>query len=75
MTVQELIYHLKQVDPNTLVFRQGSEGGYNEVNNIITDVYMALDVYEPKYFGSHEQVEELDQEQLEGKAIVKGIII
>jgi uncharacterized protein (UPF0297 family) len=75
MTVQELIYHLKQVDPNTTVFRQGYEGGYNEVNNIITDVYMALDVYEPKYFGSHEQVEELDQEQLEGKVIVRGIII
>jgi len=75
MTVQELITQLQQVDPNTLVFRQGSEGGYNDVNNIITDVYMALDIYEPKYFGSHEPGEELDQEQLEGKAIVKGIII
>jgi hypothetical protein len=75
MTVQELITQLQQVDPNTLVFRQGSEGGYNDVNNIITDVYMALDIYESKYFGSHEQVEELDQEQLESKAIVKGIII
>jgi uncharacterized protein (UPF0297 family) len=75
MTVQELITHLQQIDPNTSVFRQGSEGGYNEVNNIITDVYMALDIYEPKYFGSHEQVEELDQEQLEGKVIVRGIII
>jgi uncharacterized protein (UPF0297 family) len=75
MTVKELITQLQQVDPNTSVFRQGYEGGYNDVNNIITDVYMALDVYEPKYFGSHEQVEELDQEQLEGKVIVKGIII
>jgi uncharacterized protein (UPF0297 family) len=75
MTVQELITQLQQLDPNTSVFRQGYEGGYNDVNNIITDVYMALDVYEPKYFGSHEQVEELDQEQLEGKAIVRGVII
>ena len=75
MTVQELITQLQQLDPNTTVFRQEYEGGYNEVNNIITDVYMILYTYGPKYFGSHEQVEELDQEQLEGKAIVKGIII
>ena len=75
MTVQELITQLQQLDPNTAVFRQGYEGGYNDVNNIITDVYMALDIYETKCFGSHEQVKELDYEQLEGKVIVKGIII
>jgi hypothetical protein len=75
MTVKELINQLQQLDPKTRVFRQGYEGGYNDVNNILTDIDMVLDVYDSKYFGSHEQVEELDQEQLDGKAIVKGIII
>ena len=75
MTVQELITQLQQLDPNLRVFNYGYEGGYNDVNNIITDVYMALDIYETNHFGTHEQVKELDQKQLEGKAIVKGIII
>ena len=75
MTVQELINHLKQIDPNTLVFRHGHEGGYDDVNSISLDVDMVLDVYDSPYFGSHDRIYNLDQEQMQGKAIVKGIII
>ena len=75
MTVQQLITQLQQLDPKAIVFRNAYEGGYDEVNTILTDVEMALDVYDSPYFGSHDQLYYLDQEQLEGKAIVKGIII
>ena len=75
MTVKELINHLKQIDPNTLVFRHGHEGGYDDVNSISLDVDMVLDVYDSPYFGSHDRIYNLDQEQMQGKAIVKGIII
>jgi hypothetical protein len=75
MTVKELINHLKQIDPNALVFRHGHEGGYDDVNSISLDVDMVLDVYDSPYFGSHDRIYNLDQEQMQGKAIVKGIII
>lgn len=75
MTVQELITQLQQLDPNTKVFRHGYEGGYDDVNNISLEVEMALDVNDSWYFGSHEKVDDLDKEELEGKTIVKGVVI
>ena len=75
MTVKELILHLKRLDPNTRVFRHGYEGGYDDVTSISLEVEMALNVSDSWYFGSHERINELDQEQLEGKTIVKGIVI
>jgi hypothetical protein len=77
MTVKELINHLKQIDPNARVFRRGHEGGYDDVNSISLDADMVLDVYDSPYFGSHERIHnlELDGEELEGKTIVKGIVI
>ena len=75
MTVKELITQLKQLDPNAVVCRHGYEGGFDEVNSIQLDVEMALNIYDSWYFGSHEKIIELDQEQLEGKVIVKGVII
>ena len=77
MTVQELITHLQQLDPNTRVFRHGYEGGYDNVNTISSEVEMALNVYDSSYFGDHEQICGIDKENylLEGKTIVKGIII
>jgi hypothetical protein len=75
MTVQQLINRLQELDPNAIVFRNGYEGGYDEVNSILLNTEMALDVYDSPYFGSHDRLYNLDQEQLEGKVIVKGIII
>jgi hypothetical protein len=75
MTVQELITHLQQLDPNLRIFKDGYEGAYNDINNISTEVEMALNVNSEWYYGDHELVEDLDKEQLEGKTIVKGIII
>jgi hypothetical protein len=75
MTVQELITHLQQLDPNLRIFKDGYEGAYNDINNISTEVEMALYVNSEWYYGDHELVEDLDKEQLEGKTIVKGIII
>jgi hypothetical protein len=75
MTVKELITQLKQLDPNAIVFRNGYEGGFDEVNSIQLDSQMVLDVYDSPYFGSHDRLYNLDQEQLDGKVIVKGIII
>ncbi len=75
MTVQELITQLQQLDPNARVFRYGYEAGLDDVITIRVDREIALDVYDSWYFGSHEKVMELDKEQLEGKVIVKGVII
>jgi len=75
MTVKELITQLKQLDPNAVVFKNGYEGGFDEVNSIQLDVEIALDINEEWYFGSHEKVRDLNEEQLKGKVIVKGIII
>jgi hypothetical protein len=75
MTVQELINQLQQLDPNTRVFKDGYEGSYNDVQAVSAEVEMALDVHSEWWYGSHERVEELDKEQLEGKTIVKGVII
>jgi hypothetical protein len=75
MTVQELITHLQQLDPNLRIFKDGYEGAYNDINNISSEVEMALNVNSEWYYGDHELVEDLDKEQLEGKTIVKGIII
>jgi len=75
MTVQELITQLQQLDPNIRVFRHGYEGGYHDVSYISPEEEIALNVNDSWYFGSHEKVRELDKEQLEGKTIVKGIII
>ena len=75
MTVQELINQLQQLDPNLRIFKDGYEGAYNDINNISTEVEMVLDVHSEWWYGNHERVEDLDKEQLEGKTIVKGIII
>ena len=75
MTVQELITELQQLDPNARVFRHGYEGGYDDVNKISPDVEMALDIYDSWYFGKHDLVYDLDKEQLEGKTIVKALVI
>jgi hypothetical protein len=75
MTVQELITQLQQLDPNLRVFRDGFEGGYDEVTQISSVLEIALDVNDTPFFGNHEWKEDLDQEQLEGKTIVKGVII
>ena len=75
MTAQELINQLQQLDPNTRVFIQGYEGAYNDATGISSEVEMALDVHSEWWYGRHDIVEDLDQEQLEGKTIVKGVII
>ena len=75
MTVKELIDELEKLDPNAKVFRHGYEGGFGEINTITTDVDMVLNVYDSKYFGKHERVNDLDKEELEGKTIVKGVVI
>ena len=75
MTVQELITQLQQLDPNLRVFKQGYEGGYDDVIRISSEEEIALNVYDSKWFGDHDIVEHLDKEELEGKVIVKGIII
>jgi ribonucleotide reductase alpha subunit len=64
MTVKELITQLKQLDPNAVVFKNGYEGGFDEVNSIQLDVEIALNINEEWYFGSHEKVRDLNEEQL-----------
>lgn len=75
MTVQELITHLQQLNPNARVFKDGYEGAYNDVQTVSAEVEMALDVHSEWWYGNHELVDELDKEQLKDKIIVKGIII
>ncbi len=75
MTVQELITQLQQLDPNARVFRYGYEAGLDDVITIRVDREIALDVYDSPFFGSHERAIDLDEEELKGKTIVRGVII
>ena len=75
MTVQELINQLQQLDPNLRIFKDGYEGAYNDVQTVSAEVEMALDVHSEWWYGNHELVDDIDKEELEGKTIVKGIII
>lgn len=83
MTVRELIKVLTQIqDQDTRVMIRGYEGGYDDVviangidNNTPAIDYMALGVNEQWYYGRHEKVKDIGEEDLDKYHIVKTIVL
>lgn len=83
MTVRELIKVLTQIqDQDIRVMIRGYEGGYNDVvivngidNNTPAIHHMALDVNQQWYYGRHEKVEDIREEDLDKYHIVKTIVL
>jgi len=61
MTVKQLIKVLSQIqDQDIRVMVRGYEGGYNDINvDSPTIQYMALNVNDEWYYGDHERVEDI----------------
>ena len=83
MTVRELIESLNKIeDQEVRVMVRGYEGGYNDIviGNGIEDntpaiQYVALDVNEEWYYGSHERVDDMYDATSSEYHIVKAIIL
>ena len=83
MTVRELIERLSQIeDQEVRVMVKGYEGGYNDMvigngidNNTPAIHYMALDVNEEWYYGTHERVDDIGRNCLEEFTVGKAIIL
>ena len=83
MTVRELIESLNKIeDQEVRVIVRGYEGGYNDIviGNGIEDntpaiQYVALDVNEEWYYGSHERVDDMYDATSSRYPIVKAIIL
>lgn len=73
MTAKELIEHLSTLDPETRIFVQGYEGGYEDAqfSGMVAD--MNLNVNSDWYYGPHE----IANENLRGSnyETVKGVIL
>ena len=55
MKVKELIARLQELDPESMVFLSGYEGGLNELSNVEVAV-VALNVNTSWYYGKHDMV-------------------
>lgn len=83
MTVKQLIQALSQIkDQEVRVMVRGYEGGYNDIiignsidNNIPAIQYMALNVNVEWYYGDHERVEDIMEEDRDRYHIVKAIVL
>ena len=77
MTVKQLIESLSKIeDQDSLVMKQGYEGGYNDVMEINTKpIDIALDVNQDWWYGKHEKVEDVTPHYLDKFQIVKAIIL
>ena len=76
MTIKQLIEELSAMEnQDALVVVRGYEGGYDEVtptNPELVDI--ALNVHSEWYYGKHERVSEIYQEDRRNYQIVKAII-
>ena len=78
MTVRELIESLSKVeDQEVRVVVRGYEGGYDDIiiDNTPAICEIALDVNEEWYYGKHERVEDVNEEDLINYVKVKAIIL
>lgn len=83
MTVKQLIEVLQKVqDQDMRIMVSGYEGGYNDLvigngidNNTPAIEYMALDVNEEWYYGRHERVKDILEEDLDKYHIIKTVIL
>jgi hypothetical protein len=75
MTVKELIEKLQTLDPNLHVFTDGYEGGfhYAEVSTKVNT--FCLRVNEEWYYGPHELMEHVHEDDRPKHEQVKGIVL
>jgi hypothetical protein len=76
MKAKELIQILQTLDPEVHVLVEGYEGGYNfasftgeGVEEFVTDFYSEW------YYGSHEKVGRLTENDMKDRKIIKGIVL
>jgi hypothetical protein len=74
MTVKELIEQLQLINPDLQVFTSGYEGGFNDVEISKPDTF-CLNVNKEWYYGPHETVAFIDEEERPSYKIVKGIVL
>ena len=81
LTVGELIKALTQIqDQDIKVMVKGYEGGYDDANididnNTPAIHYMALNVNTEWYYGHHEKVQDIMEQDLDKYQIVKAIVL
>ena len=79
MKVKELISKLSKFDPELEVFKQGYEGGYNRVEILEDEEEIhdfVLNQHTEWYYGPHERLEYVDQDDLKSDRVIeKGIIL
>jgi hypothetical protein len=74
MTIKELIEKLSELDPELHVFVPGYEGGYHYVDVSKSDSF-CLNVNKEWYYGPHETVAFIDEEERPNYKIVNGIVL
>jgi hypothetical protein len=74
MTIKELIEKLQTLDPELHVFIPGYEGGYNDAEVSKPETF-CLNVNKEWYYGSHESIAFIDEEDRPNYKIVKGIVL
>ena len=77
MTVKQLIKALSQIeDQDIRVMVRGYEGGYNDINvDSPTIQYMALNVNDEWYYGDHEKIEDIMEQDKDRYHIIKAIVL
>ena len=81
MTVKQLIQILSKIqDQDIKVMVKGFEGGYDDANITIDNNtpaihYIALNVNTEWYYGHHEKVQDIMEQDLDKYQIVKAIIL
>ena len=78
MTVQQLIDNLSTIQDkdSIVVMTNGYEGGLNGIDNNTPAIqYVALDVNEEWYYGTHERVDDMYDATNSNYHIVKAIIL
>jgi hypothetical protein len=74
MTIKELVEKLNELDPELHVFVPGYEGGYHYANVSKPDSF-CLNVNSEWYYGPHESISHIHEEERPDYKIVKGIVL
>jgi hypothetical protein len=74
MTIKELIAQLSELDQELHVFTSGYEGGFNYVE-ISQEEEFCLDVYVEGYYGPHEYILSMSNQDPADYKQVKGIVL
>lgn len=73
-TVGELVAELQKLPPELMIVTSGYEGGYITLSSPVT-IRLALNVHKEWYYGPHEQVQDYNSDEFDGKTIVDAVLI